>query len=139
EVHPSWFDPVIQRIEGVCRLRSSREWYKQASSKPLLLSFSTPHAKYEFALPRRADRSLRPDADRAGGLVWSVLSRPRPIDRRLVAAVVWKAGKYLVEPSALAGRRITLEVVADHFGLTKRQVFYASKKLVSAATKAQPH
>lgn len=127
---------LVRELENTAFRRANVARDRRGAKKPCLFGFSLASDTYTFALPRRSARAEGKETIRMRALVLAALQSAyirRPIDPRILAAVVWKARRYLEEPQELRQGRLTLHRVASHFELTPRQVAYAAKKLRAEA------
>jgi hypothetical protein len=124
-----WKISYLQRLESVSFMRSGAPWLITRKREPFRAEFESSSATYIFAFPEWPKAAfLRAKEARRMVLAVAFAYRCRP-GMKEMAALVWKAGKYLDKPDALRHRKHTLETVSTHFGLTPRQVRYAAQKL----------
>jgi len=127
---------LVGLLEGVAFQRGNISRQRKSTREPFRMSFSMGQRNYVFALPRRASGKPTSLAIRLGAFVFAAriqFIRQRRIDPKILAAAVWKAGRFLEEPTELRGWRLTLHRTASDLNLTARQVWYSAQKLKAAA------
>ena len=132
-------DKPLQRLLSVLATfrgrRSAVERGKQIQKEPFGLVLKTPSGKFLFLYPVRRPGTKRDvSRQKIQKLLWSIAPCLIPgawFEKRWLAAAVYLGRDYLTKPKKLASRRRTQQAVADHFGLTRRQLTHAIKRVTA--------
>jgi len=132
---------LVERLELIAFHRYAAAYPGMVRKQPLRVTVQNELGTFTFSFPRWPQKAAQ--RSRAGRRAF-MASRRRFIkagfttDPRVWAAVVWKAGPFLVEPAELRQHKLTLQRVARHFGLTPRKVRYAAQQLLKDPLPALP-
>ncbi|MCH7779469.1 MAG: hypothetical protein IH848_01365 [Acidobacteria bacterium] len=123
-----WRQPYLRALEGFAFRRGQVAWSRQLATEPMTFDFKHRGAKWKFSISRRhpleSERKHKA-AVRALTLLWAArvategLRRPEPA---LLAAAFHEGRHFIVEPDNGLKRPLTLEGIAELFGVPARQI-----------------
>jgi hypothetical protein len=112
-------------------MRGEAPWLLHKKKEPFRIEFNIDGQNYIFAFPTwPASAEIRAREARRIALRGLFLDGGNE-DKRMLAAVVWKAARYLEQPETLRSPKLTLNVVSRYFRITPRKVRYAASKLLN--------